>query len=168
MREGADGTSRKHARCCLRFLLSAARASYAHLEMGERLRGVKVADLMARDCPQIDGRSNLQTFVDDYLLPSGHRCYLVVANGTPEGLVTLREVKAVERARWPNTTIYDAMVPIERLKTVKPEMSVKEALEILGRADINQLPVLSGGRLEGIISRDRILRFLVTRAELEI
>ena len=150
------------------FLFNAARASYAHMEMGERLRGVRVADVMARECPIVDGRSNLQNFVDDHLLPSGRRCYLIVANGTPEGLITVQEVKSVERARWPYTTVYDAMIPIERLKTVNPETTVTEALELLGRADVNQLPVLSNGRVEGIVSRDRILQFLATRAELDM
>jgi hypothetical protein len=39
---------------------------------------------------------------------------------------------------------------------------------MIGRADVNQLPVMSNGRLEGIISRDRVLQFLVTRAELDM
>lgn len=60
------------------------------------------------------------------------------------------------------------MVPIDRLKTVNPEMPAAEALEMLGRADVNQLPVVSEGRLEGIISRDRLLQFLFTRAELDM
>jgi Zn-dependent protease len=150
------------------FLLNAARASYAHVEMSERLRGVRVADVMARDCAQVDGRTNLQTFVDEYLLRTGRRCHLIVENGATAGLITPQEVKAVERARWPYTTVYDAMVPIDRLKTVNPGMPAAEALEMLGRADVNQLPVVSQGRLEGIISRDRLLQFLFTRAELDM
>jgi Zn-dependent protease len=150
------------------FLLSAAGASYAHVRMNERLRGVSVADVMARDCPQVDGRTNLQTFVDEYLLRTGLRCHLIVEQGAPAGLITPHEVKAVERARWPYTTVDSVMVPIERLKTVNPEMPVAEALEMLGRADVNQLPVVSNGRLEGVISRDRVLQFLFTRAELDM
>lgn len=149
------------------FLLQAARSSYAQLEMSERFRGVRVSDVMARDCPIVDGRSNLQTFVDEYLLPTGRRCFLIVENGAVAGLITPQEVKAVERARWPFTTIYDVMIPIDRLRTVKPETPVTEAMETIGRADVNQLPVMSNGRLEGIISRDRVLQFMVTRAELD-
>jgi len=149
------------------FLLQAARSSYAQLEMSERLRGVRVSDVMARDCPVVDGRSNLQTFVDDYLLRTGRRCFLIVENGAVAGLITPQEVKAVERARWPLTTVYDVMIPIDRLRTVKPDTPVTEALELIGRADVNQLPVMSNGRLEGIISRNRVLQFLVTRAELD-
>ncbi len=60
------------------------------------------------------------------------------------------------------------MRPIENLHVVAPEMPVAEALEIIGREDVNQLPVISNGRIEGIISRDRILNHLVTRQELNI
>lgn len=150
------------------FLLNAARATYTQNEMTERLRGVRVADVMARDCPVVDGHTNLQTLVDEHLLRTSGRCYLIVENGVTAGLITPNEIKAVERARWPYTTVYDAMVPIERLKTVNPEMPVAEALETLGRANVNQLPVVSNGRLEGILARDRVLQFLFTRAELEM
>jgi Zn-dependent protease/predicted transcriptional regulator len=150
------------------FLLNAARASYSQVEIGERLRGVRVADMMTRDCPVVDGRSNLQTFVDDYLLRSGRRCYLIVEDGAAAGLITPNEVRSVERPRWPYTTVNDVMIPMDRMKTVSPEMPVSEALEILGRANINQLPVTSRGQLEGIISRDHIIQFLVTRAELDM
>ena len=56
------------------FLLSAAKAAYTQQEMTERLRGVRVGDVMTRDCTVVDGNDNLQTFVNDYLLPTGQRC----------------------------------------------------------------------------------------------
>jgi predicted transcriptional regulator len=150
------------------FLLQAARSSYAQLEMSERLRGVRVSDVMGRDCPVVDSRSTLQTFVDEYLLRTGRRCFLIVENGMVVGLITPHEVKAVERARWPYTTVSDVMIPIDRLRTVRPGTPVTEALEMIGRADVNQLPVMSNGRLEGMLSRDRVLQSLVSRAELDM
>jgi hypothetical protein len=57
-----------------------------------------------------------------HLLPTGRRCYLIVENGKPAGLITPQEIKAVERARWPYMTVDAATVPIDRLKTVNPEM----------------------------------------------
>jgi len=150
------------------FLLSAAKSAYAQQEMTERLRGVRVGDLMTRDCTVVDGNSNLQTFVHDYLLHTGRRCFLVAEQGEVTGLITPNEVKGIPQARWPFTTVYDVMRPLERLRTVTPETPVSEALEIIGREDINQLPALANGRLEGMISRDQILRYLLTRAELKM
>ncbi|HYE66664.1 MAG TPA: site-2 protease family protein [Pyrinomonadaceae bacterium] len=150
------------------FLLDAARASYAQVEVSENLRGVRVGHVMARDCPVVDGRSNLQTFVDEFLVRTGRRCFVVEENGRIAGLITPHEVKEVERARWPYTTVDDVMRPLDQLRTVKPDALVTEALEVMGREDVNQLPVVSDGRLEGIISRSHILQLLRTRAELHI
>lgn len=150
------------------FLLNAARATYAQVEVTEGLRGVKVGDLMARDCPVTDSRTNLQDLLEEHLLKSGRRCYMVLENDEPVGMITPHEIKSVERRLWAFKTVSDVMKPIEELHTVTPETPAGEALEIIGREDVNQLPVISEGRLAGIISRDRILRFLLTRQELDL
>lgn len=150
------------------FLLNSAKAAYVQQELTERLRGVRVGDLMTRDCTVVDGNVNLQTFANDYLLPTGRRCFLIVEKGDVIGLITSKEVKDIAQARWPYTTVYDVMRPLEQLRAVTPETPVSEALEIIGREDINQLPALANGRLEGMISRDQILRYLLTRAELKM
>jgi Zn-dependent protease/predicted transcriptional regulator len=149
------------------FLLMAARASQTQSEVNERLRGIRVADVMARDCPLIDGRTNLQTFVDEFLLRGLGRYYMIVEEGRPVGLITAHEAKAVPRPRWPLTLVEEAMIPLEQLTVVSPEMPVSEALALLARANVNQLPVVADGRLEGILSRERVLQFLYLRAELE-
>ena len=150
------------------FLLSAAQATTAQAEFTETLRDVRVADLMTRDCTPVDGNTNLQTFVHEYLLRMGRRCFLIVEKGKVIGLVTINEVKPIPQARWPFTTVYDVMIPLERLRTVTPQTPVTEALEIIGRENIHQLPVVSDGHLEGMISRDQIMNQLLTRAELKM
>jgi Zn-dependent protease len=150
------------------FLLDAANAAYARQELTERLRGVRVGDLMTLDCTVVDGNSNLQTFVYDHLLRTGRRCFLIAEQSVVTGLITPNEVKGIPKARWPYTTVFDVMRPLEQLRTVTPETSVSEALEIIGRDDVNQLPALANGRLEGMISRDQILRYLLTLAELKM
>jgi CBS domain-containing protein len=99
---------------------------------------------------------------------TGRRCFLIAERGVVTGLITPNEVKGISKARWPYTTVFDVMRPLEQLRTVTPETAVSEALEIIGRDGINQLPALANGRLEGMISRDQILRYLLIRAELEM
>jgi CBS domain-containing protein len=38
----------------------------------------------------------------------------------------------------------------------------------MGKEDLNQLPVVSGGRLAGILSRAQIVDYLRTRSELKV
>jgi len=148
------------------FLLDAARSSYLQVETIEHLKGVRVADVMSRDWPVIDADLSLQQFVDDYLLRTGRRCFVVQADGTPAGLITAHEAKDVDRARWPQTKLRDVMVPLDRLHSMPPTAPVTDALERMGREDVNQLFIVSNRHVEGVLSRGDILRLLQTRVEL--
>ncbi|HEY6403895.1 MAG TPA: CBS domain-containing protein, partial [Blastocatellia bacterium] len=69
------------------------------------------------------------------------------------------------RALWPSATVEDAMLPLDLVHTVTPETPVAEAWEVMGREKVSQLPVVSGGLLEGIISLDHISQILRSRGE---
>jgi len=60
------------------------------------------------------------------------------------------------------------MRPLARLRTVAPESSVADALEVMTRDDVHQLPVVAQGQLQGVISRGDVLRVLKTREELRV
>ncbi len=148
------------------FLLQAARESYVQVGLAHALQGVRVADVMTKDCPTVDGWMNVQTFVDQELLRTGRRCFMVVDKGVVAGLVTPHEVKQVDRAQWPYKTLDDIMRPLQDLHSVTPETPLGSALESMGRYDLNQLPVVSNDHLEGVLSRAEVLAYLQTHAEL--
>jgi Zn-dependent protease/CBS domain-containing protein len=148
------------------FLLQAATASASSVALTAGLKGVRVSDVMTADCIKLDGNMNVEQFVENYLLRSGRRCFVVEQNGEVAGLVTAHEITELERPRWPYTTLSDIMRPLDQLHTVTPATPVMEALETMGRDDVNQLPVVSGNHLDGIITRANVLQFLQTRTEL--
>jgi predicted transcriptional regulator len=121
---------------------------------------------MSLDWQTVDADIDLQTFVNNYLLLSGRRCFVVEENKRTIGLITTHEVKHVDRERWALTKVRDAMLPADRLHIVQPDTPVRDALEKMGREDVNQLLVLTDGHLEGTISRGDILRMLQMRMEL--
>jgi CBS domain-containing protein len=63
--------------------------------------------------------------------------------------------------------VRDAMRSQEELKAVAPETPLSQALEVMTREDLNQLPVVSGGHLEGVLSRAEIINCLETQEELQ-
>jgi Zn-dependent protease/predicted transcriptional regulator len=148
------------------FLMQAAGSSYSSVKLSEILKDVKVSDVMTRDCVAVDGHLNVKTFVDEYLLRSGRRCFVVEQDGKIMGLVTPHEIKEIEQQRWPFTTLDDVMRPLDQVHTVSPSTPVMDALQTMGTDGVNQLPVVSDNHLDGIISRATILQFLQTRAEL--
>lgn len=148
------------------FLLQASRDSYVQVGLTHDLKGVRVADVMTRDCPTVDGFLNVKHFVEEELLRTGRRCFIVMQKGEMAGLVTPHEVKEVDRAKWPFTTLYDIMRPLEEVRSVSPGASLVSALELMSREDLNQLPVVSNGQLQGVLSRAHVLSYLQTQAEL--
>jgi Zn-dependent protease/predicted transcriptional regulator len=148
------------------FLLQAARESYGQVGLAHALNGVRVADVMTHDCPTVEGWLNVQNFVDQELLRTGRRCFIVVDQGAITGLVTPHEIKQIERARWPFVTLHDIMRPLEDLRSVTPDASLASALEAMSRYDLNQLPVVSDHLLKGVLSRSDVLNYLQTHAEM--
>jgi Zn-dependent protease/predicted transcriptional regulator len=148
------------------FLLQAARESYVRVGIAHALEGVRVSDIMTRDCPTVDGWLNIQNFVEQHLLRTGRRCFMVMDKGEITGLVTPHEVKEIDRAKWPFLTLHDIMRPLSDLRSVTPDAPLTSALESMSRYDLNQLPVISNGHLDGVLSRAELLSYLQTHAEL--
>ena len=113
------------------FLLQAARESYVQVGLAHALAGVRVADVMTRDCPTVDGWLNVQNFVDQELLRTGRRCFIVVDKGEITGLVTPHEIKNLDRAKWPFMTLHDVMRPLEEMRSVSPADTLTTALELM-------------------------------------
>jgi Zn-dependent protease/predicted transcriptional regulator len=149
------------------FLLQAAQASYGQVAVVADLRGVRVRDIMSPDCAMVSANMRVQTLVDDHLLRTGRRCFVVGDDpGRIVGLITSHEIKGVARDRWGMTPLSDIMRPIAELRTIQPDMLAIDALTLMGREDVNQLPVVSAGKFEGMVGRSHVLQLLQARAEL--
>jgi Zn-dependent protease len=148
------------------FLYNAAGSSYAQTRMSEILNGVRVGDLMTRDCPSVEAWTNLKAFLDDNALYSVRFCYIVTSNGQAAGLISTREVREIPPAQWMYKTVWDVMRPLDESPAIPSDAPIADALETMGRADVSQLPVAENGRIEGIISRANVLGFLEARSHM--
>jgi len=142
------------------FLLEASRSSYAQVGIMAGLRDHRVADIMESNCTQVEGYLSLRDFVDHYLLHSGSRCFVVEQDHHVAGIVTPNEVRQVNRENWDQTSVQSVMRPLDSLRKVPPDMPAVKALELMSQGNLNQLAVVSNGKLLGIFSRGQILRFL--------
>jgi len=149
------------------FLMDAAKASYNEVESTEKLRGIRVTEVMSRDCAIVNRGMSLQEFVDTYVLRTGERCFAVADGGRLVGLITLRDVGAVPRDRSESTTVREAMRPLKELHIITPDTQVLDALKLMAGNDINQLPVVANGALQGILSRSHLVQLLRARSELQ-
>ena len=150
------------------FLMDAAKASYAQVEIAAAFQGVRVSAVMSRDCVIVNRGMSLQEFVDTYLLRTGQRCFAVEDQGRLVGLITPRDVGAIPRERWDKTTVREAMRPLEKLHIITPDTQVLDALKLMAGNDVNQLPVVANGALQGIVSRSQLMQLLQARSELHL
>jgi Zn-dependent protease/predicted transcriptional regulator len=142
------------------FLLEASRSSYAQVGIMAGLRDHRVADIMESNCAQVEGYLNLRDFVDHYLLHSANRCFVVAQDDHVTGIVTPNEIRKVSREDWDQTSVQSVMRPLANLRTVSPDTPALKAVELMSRENLNQLAVVSDGKVLGIFSRGQILRFL--------
>jgi Zn-dependent protease/predicted transcriptional regulator len=148
------------------FLLQAAQAANSQVMLESVFKGVTVGQLMSPAPLMAPDNISVQQLVDGYLLPHGARAIPVVRSdeGQLVGLVTLSDIRHLPREQWSQTPVGHAMVPLERLHTVRPQQNLNEVLPLMTGRDVNQLLVMDdAGRLVGILSRDAILRYVEVR-----
>jgi Zn-dependent protease/CBS domain-containing protein len=142
------------------FLLDAARSTSLQAGILSHLRERRVADVMERNCTTVQGYLNLRDFVDEYLLHSAGRCFLVANGDQVLGMLTPAEIRQVPRDQWEQTSVQAVMHPIGKLRSVPPEMPAAKALELMARENLAQLAVVSSGQFQGIFSQAQVLRYL--------
>ncbi|MBZ5673950.1 MAG: site-2 protease family protein [Acidobacteriia bacterium] len=148
------------------FLLQAAGETRRQASLKRAFENVRVGDIMSHDCATVDGHQSVQDLVER-LFKSGRRCFVVMDDGHVAGLVTPQDIRQVSRTQWPVTLVDAVMRPLEGLHAVAPETPLGNALQVMAKENVNQLPVMSNSHLDGVLSRAEVLNYLQTRAELE-
>jgi Zn-dependent protease/CBS domain-containing protein len=143
------------------FLSAAAAQTWRRMLVHEVLEGLSVTQLM-RPPPRAVGENlDIETFVQDWLMRGDERAIPVIDDGMRiVGLVTVGDVRAVPRAAWSTTRVADVMTRAEKLVTAAPRDEVADALDKLARTDVNQLPVMDGPQLVGMLTRADVARWI--------
>jgi Zn-dependent protease len=130
------------------FLDNAAVGQLQQQQLHELLNGHTVSQAMSRRCTTAPAEMTLQELVDRHILGEGQRCLML----TQGAKITAGEV----------------MTPISEVKRIRPEMGLEAALEEMGKDGVNQLPVMSNGQIEGMLSREDIIHYLQTLQKLGV
>jgi Zn-dependent protease len=148
------------------FLDNAASAQVQQVAFQGLLAGHTVSQAMNSHCASVAADLTLQQLVDDHILGSGRRCFLVQRGADTVGLMTLHRIKKVPRPDWATTTAAQVMLPLEQLKHANPDSELWTALQQMDRDGVNQLPVVTGRQVVGMLSREDVITYLRTAQEL--
>jgi Zn-dependent protease len=149
------------------FLGGMAKNSRAHFDLRQRLEGLTVSHLMNRHLATVPAQMSIRSLVQDRIVPSGNRFYLVDGSfGEVRGVVTLKGIKAVPRNEWDAATVEDAMVTPDKLVSVPSQMALVSALEKMEDAQLPEMPVMDNNVVTGVLTRDAVFHYLRTRSDI--
>jgi Zn-dependent protease/predicted transcriptional regulator len=133
------------------FLRSSADASNAQTQVRAALGRLRVADVMTREVVEVPAEARLDQLVERFWRHH-FTSFPVVAEGTVQGIASLRHLGSVPRDRWSETRVTDVMAPLTDELVVSPRDSVFEAFEKAARNAIGRVAVLDERRLVGYLS----------------
>lgn len=142
------------------FLHHAAAQSYRQVVIEDLLAGVSVAELMRANVTTVPSQIPVSTLVHDYILGTDERSFPVIAGDNLVGLVSLEDVRQVNRDKWVTTKISEIMTPATKLTLATPREDAAEAFNDLSSHDVQQLPVVQDGRLVGMLRQRDVVRWL--------
>jgi Zn-dependent protease len=148
------------------FLLNAVGTMRFQERLQEVLSKTLVGPAAHLDLPLLVPEETLKHVVERRVLPTGVTRFGVGAGGHVEGILTMREIKAVGAERRVVTTVRDAMVPLERLPAIEAWRTMVDALERMDREGVEEFAVMRDGVFVGMLTRDDIAR--VVAASLEV
>ncbi len=132
------------------------------------LQQTTAANIMTTEFPTIGRSLTLGEIVRERVLVNGQDYFAVVDNDALLGIVTIRDIERVRKDRWDSTQAGVIMESPRRFGSVPGEQSAANVFEEMDRRRVDRIPVVSGGNMIGVVSRDGILRLAKARALLKI
>jgi Zn-dependent protease/CBS domain-containing protein len=147
------------------FLILSARSIRDRVRIDELLGGLQVRDAMDEVPATVHRTLSIDTFADQLLDGASPMIALpVIEDDRVVGLVGLRQVRGIRRGRWPTTRVEEVMAAPPRLALVSPEDDLTAAVAVLGRSDLDGLPVVDAdGRLIGLLTRPGVGKLVASR-----
>lgn len=142
------------------FLNNAALMSYRQLLTRELLQDVPVSRLMLTQLETAWPDMPLDMFVSSFLLRSDQRAFPVLEGERLVGLVCQRDVERLPPAQRHSMSVRSVMKPLDQIVVAHANDDAFDVLNLLAQRDINQVLVVEGGRVAGLVRRADIVRWL--------
>ena len=114
----------------------------------------------------IPGDLSLQRLVDDHVLKTGQRCFYVSDSEAAPGLITLEDLKGLDRNRRDAMTAGEIMAPLSALNAIDAEEDLWGLIQRMGQEGATLVPVVEDGRFLGLLTRETVMRHIRLRSEL--
>ncbi|MEM6252617.1 MAG: site-2 protease family protein [Cyanobacteria bacterium P01_D01_bin.156] len=139
-------------------------------DLQDAIASLKAKDASVREFKVVDATITLRSFADNQLLHEGKPgvCF-AASNGRYRGLISLDDLRQVERSRWESMTLADIAHPLLDLPYVREETPLSKVITDLEENELGRITVLSpADAVAGIIDRGDVVRALAKRLNFPI
>lgn len=147
------------------FLQNAASQSYRRVLVQDVLEDVPVKRMMLTDVPSVPADITAETLVNEHIVGSDNRDFLVSEDGQPVGLVTIDDIRKLPSEARHTTLLREIMTPSKKLEVVTPEQNVSEAFDQLQNQEIHELLVMHGNHIVGLLRQKDVVRWLELQSQ---
>jgi Zn-dependent protease len=150
------------------FLLQNAGMSAQSASLQDKLTALKAEDAVTPNSPIVLADLSLREFANDYIIGKAQWSKFLVTDeeGQLLGAIAIDDMRNVPTSNWPNIKVREVMQPVELSTTVEADQSLLEAVMLLEKEKLTQLPVVrKNGVLVGILEKASIMRLLEQRAQ---
>jgi Zn-dependent protease/predicted transcriptional regulator len=148
------------------FLQQAADEGYRQTLLHRTLSSVKIRDIMVTPVIVVDDSVTLDRIVNDFFFRYRFNSFPVVSGNTIVGIISIYDIKVVEKDKWSYTAVKDIMQTNIPEFTISPENGALDALDKMLDTRRGRLIVMEYGKIIGIISQRDIMQVLKLKADL--
>lgn len=146
------------------FIQIAAGSTRRKIKTLRALQYTRAQDIITREYPAMPPQANVGQLIREHILLKGWR-YVIVVEGTKlEGILTMKQIKAVPVKRWNDVTIGDIMTTFDQITTAHPQQTADVLLEEMDQQRIDYIPIVEGDNIIGVATRNVLLRLVEVRA----
>ena len=148
------------------FLQQAADQGYRQTLLNRTLSSVRIRDIMVTPVIVVNDNMTLEHIVNDFFFRYRHNSFPVISGDSIAGIISIHDIKVVEKEKWPYTIVRDIMHTEISSFTISPESGALEALDKMIDTHSGRLVVIEDGRITGMISQRDIMQMLKMKADL--
>lgn len=148
------------------FIRSASQMSYQQVLLRRVLEGATVRRFMKNAPVSVPTSLPIDQFLEDYFYKYHFKMFPVADNGHLSGCISMDEVKDIPKERRRRTTVGELTQSCSPDNTIDPSTDAMKALAVMNKTGTTRLMVVEGDHLEGVLTRNDILRYVAAKAEL--
>ncbi len=152
------------------FALRNAAAYNQVTNLQEAMLSLTAVDAMARDFRVVDAEITIRQFADSYLLEENRQpVYFAASEGRYRGLVTVDDIRTIERSQWDDMTLHDIVKPLLTIPSVRESTPLTEVIDQLETQEIPRITVLTpADAVAGTLDRGDVVQAIAQRLGMKV